>query len=53
MGLILKYVVHTDAGTLHYRRRLPKAVAEASGRGEFKRLLGSTEKEAPRNWPKV
>lgn len=53
MGLILKYVVHTDAGTFHYRRRLPKAVAEATGRTEFKRRLGSTEREAARNWPKV
>ncbi|BBD38216.1 phage integrase family protein [Aminobacter sp. Y103A] len=53
MRLVLKHVVPTKAGTWHYRRRLPKDVSEVLGRGEFKRLLGSTEKEAVRNFPKV
>jgi hypothetical protein len=53
MGLVLKYVVITEAGTWHYRRRVPKDVAEAAGRGEFKRLLGSTEREALRKYPSV
>lgn len=53
MGLVLRYVVTTKAGTKHYRRRLPKDVAEAIGKGEFKRLLGSTEREALRKYPTV
>ncbi|WP_411969685.1 DUF6538 domain-containing protein [Mesorhizobium sp. BR1-1-4] len=53
MGLILKHVVQTKAGTWHYRRRLPRDVAALVGKNEFKRLLGSTEREALRNYPKV
>jgi hypothetical protein len=53
MGLVLKHVIRTKADTWHYRRRLPRGVAEAIGQGEFKRLLGSTEKEALRNFPKA
>lgn len=53
MGLILKYVVITKAGTRHYRRRFPRAVAGVIGKGEFKRLLGETEREALRNYPRV
>jgi integrase len=53
MRLVLKHVIRTRADTWHYRRRLPKGVAEAIGQGEFKRLLGSTEKEALRNFPKA
>jgi hypothetical protein len=53
MGLILKHIVSTKAGTFHYRRRIPKDAAEAIGRSEFKRLLGQTEREALRNYPKV
>jgi integrase len=53
MGLILKHIVSTKAGTLHYRRRIPKDAAEVIGRSEFKRLLGQTEQEALRNYPKV
>ncbi|EKF42631.1 site-specific recombinase, phage integrase family protein [Nitratireductor indicus C115] len=53
MGLVLKHIVHTKAGTIHYRRRFPKAVADIIGQGEFKRRLGETEREALRNYPKV
>lgn len=53
MGLILKHIVTTKAGTFHYRRRIPKDAAEVIGRSEFKRLLGQTEREALRNYPKV
>ena len=53
MGLVLKHVVRTKAGTLHYRRRFPKDVSAVLHKGEFKRLLGSTEREALRNYPKV
>lgn len=51
--LTLRHVTTTKAGTWHYRRRLPKDAAEVLGKGEFKRLLGSTEREALRNYPKV
>lgn len=53
MGLILRYVVQTQAGTWHYRRRLPKEVAPIIGKGEFKRLLGVNERDALRAYPKV
>lgn len=53
MGLILKYVVQSDAGTFHYRRRFPKDVLEIVGKGEFKRLLGSSEREALKQYAKV
>jgi integrase len=53
MGLVLKHVVRTKSDTWHYRRRLPKGVAEVLGQGEFKRLLGSTEKEAVKNFAKA
>lgn len=53
MGLVLKHIIRTKAGTLHYRRRFPKDAISAIGRGEFKRLLGSTDREALQNYPKV
>ncbi|MER9841764.1 integrase [Mesorhizobium australicum] len=53
MGLVLKHVVQTKAGTWHYRRRLPRDVAVLVGKGEFKRLLGETERQALRNYTKV
>lgn len=53
MGLVLKYLVPTKAGTFHYRRRLPQDVIALIGRREFKKLLGRTEKEALRNFPTV
>ncbi|MEI9405217.1 tyrosine-type recombinase/integrase [Mesorhizobium argentiipisi] len=53
MGLVLKHVYLTKAGTWHYRRRLPRDVTALVRQNEFKRLLGSTEREALRNCPKV
>lgn len=53
MGLVLKYVILTKAGTWHYRRRFPKAVVNAVGKGEFKRFLGDSEREALRAYPKI
>lgn len=53
MGLSLKYVVLTNAGTWHYRRRVPKAVQTTFPQREFKRLLGDTRREALRNWPLI
>ncbi|RUV45333.1 integrase [Mesorhizobium sp. M1A.T.Ca.IN.004.03.1.1] len=53
MGLVLKHVVLTKAGTWHFRRRLPRDVAARLKQGEFKRLLGTTEREALRHYPKV
>ncbi|NYJ13438.1 hypothetical protein GGI64_004522 [Rhizobium leguminosarum] len=51
MGLTLKYVRVTSAGTFHYRRRVPKEMAVSTGQTEFKRLLGKSEREALRNYP--
>ncbi|MBX8811340.1 tyrosine-type recombinase/integrase [Ochrobactrum sp. MR34] len=53
MGLSLKYVVLTNAGTWHYRRRVPKAARTTFPQSEFKRLLGDSQREALRNWPHV
>ena len=53
MGLSLKYVVPTNAGTWHYRRRAPKAAQTTLPQSEFKRLLGDTRHEALRIWPHV
>ena len=53
MGLTLKHVIRSKAGTFHYRRRVPKDVAAIIGRNEFKRLLGETEREALKNFMKI
>lgn len=53
MGLVLRYVTETTAGTWHYRRRVPKALAKAVGRRELKRLLGTSKREALAAYPKV
>lgn len=53
MGLSLKYVILTNAGTWHYRRRVPKAARTTFPQNEFKRLLGDTRREALCNWPHV
>ncbi|MVA63913.1 tyrosine-type recombinase/integrase [Agrobacterium vitis] len=53
MGLTLKYVKVTKAGTFHYRRRVPKDMATSTGQIEFKRFLGKSEREALRNYPKT
>lgn len=46
MGLVLDHVVTTKSGSLHYRRRVPKDVAEVITKREFKRKLGDSRKEA-------
>ncbi|TCV55146.1 tyrosine-type recombinase/integrase [Agrobacterium tumefaciens] len=53
MGLALKHIIRTKAGTFHYRRRIPKDAADVLGKAEFKRRLGETEREALRNYPKI
>lgn len=53
MGLVLKHVQPTKAGTWHYRRKIPEALRETVGKREFKRLLGHTQAEATRNYPAV
>ncbi len=53
MGLSLEYVVPTNAGTWHYRRRAPKAAQTTFPQSEFKRLLGDTRHEALRIWPHI
>lgn len=53
MGLVLKHVERTKAGTFQYRRRVPKAVAGAISKREFKKKLGDSEKEALKAWPRV
>lgn len=54
MGLVLKYVKETAAGTWHYRRKVvPKALIPIIGRRELKRFLGATEREALRVYPAV
>ena len=50
MGLTLKRVIRSTAGTFHYRRRVPKDVAAIIGKNEFKRFLGNTEREALKNY---
>lgn len=52
MGLILKHVERTKAGSLQYRRRVPKDVSAIIAKREFKRKLGDSEKEALVAWPR-
>ena len=53
MGLVLKYVQTTPAGTLHYRRKVPQAHRSAFGSTEWKRKLGETQREAIAAYPKI
>lgn len=53
MGLVLKHAQSTSAGTLHYRRKVPLDLRPVVGKGEFKRLLGKTQREALAAYPKV
>jgi integrase len=53
MGLVLKYVQTTAAGTLHYRRKVPKALKSAFGFTEFKRKLGDNPRQALLVYPRV
>lgn len=52
MGLVLKYVVISKAGTFHYRRRVPQNVTASLAKREFKKLLGSSEREALAAYPR-
>jgi hypothetical protein len=51
MGLVLKYVQTTKAGTLHYRRKVPKTLKSAFGATEFKRKLGDNPRQALLAYP--
>lgn len=53
MGLVLKYVERTKAGSWLYRRRVPKEVSGVILKREFKKKLGDTEREALKAWPGV
>lgn len=53
MGLVLRYVTPTKAGTWHYRRRVRKALIPAVGKRELKRYLGTSKREALAAYPKV
>lgn len=53
MRLVLRYAKRLANGTWEYRRRIPKSVKELLQRGEFKRVLGTSEKEALKNYPRV
>lgn len=46
MGLVLKHVERTKAGSCQYRRRVPKEVSANITKREFKRKLGESEREA-------
>ncbi len=52
MRLVLKYATRAPSGAWHYRRRVPKAIAEVVGKREFKGKLGDTEKQALLAWPR-
>lgn len=53
MGLVLKHVEKTKSGRWQYRRRVPKAAAEAIAKREFKRVLGDNEREAVKAYTKI
>jgi len=52
MRLTLKYAKLTDTGSWHYRRRVPKSVAEVIAKREFKGKLGDSEREALAAYPR-
>lgn len=52
MGLVLKHVERTRSGSWQYRRRVPKDVAAIIHKREFKRKLGTTEREAVAAYPR-
>lgn len=53
MGLTLKCIRLTRSGKYEFRKRIPRDVVELVGKSEFKRVLGETEREALRNYPKI
>ena len=52
MGLVLKHVERTKAGSWQYRRRVPKEVSANITKREFKRKLGESEREALAAYPR-
>lgn len=44
MGLVLKHVERTKAGSWQYCRRVPKEVSANITKREFKRKLGESER---------
>ncbi|ETD82256.1 site-specific integrase [Rhodobacter capsulatus] len=52
MGMVLKHVERTKAGSWQYRRRVPKEVASVITKREFKRKLGDSEKAALAAYPR-
>ncbi len=52
MGLVLKHVERTKAGSWQYRRRVPKEVSATIPKREFKRKLGDSEREALAAYPR-
>lgn len=48
----MKYAKRTNAGSWHYRRRVPKSVAEVIAKREFKGKLGDSEREALAAYPR-
>lgn len=52
MGLVLKHVERTKAGTFQYRRRVPREVSAIITRREFKRKLGDSQREALAAYPR-
>lgn len=53
MGLVLKHVKRTPNGGYEYRRRVPKDIIDTIGKREFKKVLGASEPEALRQYPKT
>jgi hypothetical protein len=52
MGLVLKHVERTRAGSWQYRRRVPLEVSAIITKREFKRKLGESEREALAAYPR-
>ena len=52
MGLVLKHVERTRAGTFQYRRRVPREVSATITKREFKRKLGDSQREALAAYPR-
>jgi integrase len=52
MGLVLKYVERTKAGSWQYRRRVPQSVSAVITKREFKSKLGESEREALAAYPR-
>lgn len=52
MGLVLKHVERTAAGSFQYRRRVPKDVLGIIGKTMFKRKLGDSRQEALAAYPR-